>query len=153
MIVIHGEQNFGYNLSETTRARCDKALTLKCDGIICSGGLFNKGQLGVPVSQAMKAYLKGRTETPIYTEEVSLTSIHNVEVLSYLREATIVSSWWHIPRLYLIWKMTNTKTKFVPAKGSLSIKRFFLELLGIYTYLLYLIGFKRELNFRNNRKI
>lgn len=152
-IVIHGEQNYGYALSRDCQARCDKALTLKADAIYCSGGLFNKSQQGVPVSLAMRHYLQYMNcPVPVYSEIKSITSIHNVEQMEWILEATVISSWYHIPRLWLVWKMTKTKTRFVGAPCSFTLKRFFLELLGIYTFLLYILGFKgRELNFRKKR--
>lgn len=159
-IVIHGHQNYGYALSKDSQARCDKALEFFStrllswkDCIYCTGGLFNDKQQGVPVSVAMKRYLEFLgCPVHIFTEEVSITSIHNVEVLSFLPEATVISSWYHIPRLKMIWKMNRTKTQFVGAPCSWTFKRFFLELLGIYTFVLYALGFKnRELNFRKKR--
>lgn len=155
MIVIHGEQNFGYELSKDLKARCDKALEIRKDKeiIVCTGGLFNKEQQGTPVAVAMKEYIGSKNPFIwIITEEGSITSIHNVECLSSLPEATVVSSYYHIPRLWLIWKMTKTKVRFVGAPCSFTLKRFFLELLGIFTFLLYIVGFKsRELNFRKKR--
>lgn len=170
-ILIHGEMNHGYALSKDLQARCDKALefleedvsmifglSLKRKDtswktcIYCVGGLFHPSQQGVPVSVAMKRYLEFMNcDVPIFTEEESITSIHNVERMSWLPEATIISSYYHLPRLKFIWSMTNTKTKFVGAKCSLSLKRIGLELLGIYSALLYGLGFTdREMRFRKD---
>jgi len=151
-VVIHGEMNYGYALTKDLQARCDKALTLKADVIYCSGGLFHPSQQGVSVSVAMKRYLEYMgCDVPIFTEEDSITSIHNVERMAWLSSATIVSSYYHLPRLKFIWSMTDTKTKFVGAKCSLSLKRIGLEFLGIYSALLYGLGFtEREMRFRKN---
>lgn len=163
-IVIHGEMNYGYALTKDLQARCDKALELFNtpmrswnDKIICSGGLFHPNQQGVPVSVAMKHYLEYiGCDVPIYTEKRSITSIHNIERVDAwkLPHAIVISSWYHIPRLWLIWKMSKTEVRFVGAPCSFTLKRFFLELLGIYTFILYALGFKsRELDFRKKRDV
>jgi hypothetical protein len=170
-IIIHGEMNYGFALSKDLQERCDKALefleedvstifglSLKRKNIswktciYCTGGIFHPKQQGIPVSLAMKRYLQFMNcPVEVFTEEKSITSIHNVERMMDIDEATIISSRYHLPRLKFIWSMTNTKTKFIGSKCSLSLKRIGLELLGIYSALLYGFGFTgRELRFRNN---
>ena len=161
--IIHGEMNYGYALSKDLQARCDKAIeifknrwTSYNDCIYCVGGLFHPSQKGVPVSVAMKHYLEymGCDVPMIFTEEDSITSIHNVERMKWVPKATIVSSYYHIPRLKFIWSMTDTKTKFIGAKCSLTLKRIGLEILGIYSALLYGMGFSgRELRFRSKHRL
>jgi len=172
--IIHGEMNYGYALSKDLQARCDKALEVLEEDvstifglslkrkdiswktcIYCVGGLFHHSQQGVPVSVAMKRYLEFMNcDVPIFTEEESITSIHNVERMKWIPEATIVSSYYHIPRLKFIWSMTDTKTKFIGAKCSLTLKRIGLEILGIYSALLYGMGFSgRELRFRSKHRL
>ena len=141
--------NYGYALSKDLQARCDKALEVLEEDVSTIFGLSLKRKV------AMKRYLEFMNcDVPIFTEEESITSIHNVERMSWLPEATIVSSYYHIPRLKFIWSMTDTKTKFIGAKCSLTLKRIGLEILGIYSALLYGMGFSgRELRFRSKHRL
>lgn len=155
-IVIHGHHNYGYHLSPDSVARCNTALKIRTDEtIICSGGLFFPDQEGITVSKAMSHYLG----IDCIQENKSITSIENVEeiikMINITDELLVVSSWYHIPRLWLIWKLIGKrKVKLVPAPAYIPFSRLFLELLGMYTALLYWLGLpKRELLFRKKRAI
>lgn len=159
-IIIHGHNNFGLTLTDDLYRRCNKALSITADAIYCSGGIFFNSQNNIPVSVAMKKYLTGATSLPITTEEYSVTTIENVErLLPYFNssdELVIISSWYHLPRLFIVWKTLgkHLSTSFIGSSARFSIKRLFLEILGIYSVLLYISGFtKRELDFRNKRTI
>lgn len=152
-IIVHGELNNGMMLSNDLKLRCDKARSINLfEPIICSGGIFQESQQGIPVSIAMKSYIGGN----VIAETESITSIDNVErLLPYLKpndQIIVVTSWYHIPRMKFIWKyIGKRKVVIIGAKASFTFKRMFLELLGIYSATLYALGYtEREMKFRNN---
>lgn len=156
-IVIHGEINKGWELSNDLKLRCDTARDLrKFEKVICTGGIFQESQQGIPVSVAMKSYLG---ISNVITEDESITSIDNVEkLLPYFKdtdEITVITSWYHIVRMKFIWKYIGKRNvTLIGSPASFTLKRLFLELLGLYSAVLYSLGFTgRELRFRKKCRI
>lgn len=156
-IVIHGEINKGWELSNDLKLRCDTARDLRIfEKIICSGGIFKESQQGIAVSSAMRVYL-GLTD--VLVENESITSIDNVErLLPYFKdtdEITVVTSKYHVLRMKFIWKYIGKRNvTLIGSPSSFTLKRMFLELLGLYSALLYAVGFTgREMRFRKKCRI
>lgn len=163
-IIIHGELNRKWQLSEELTQRCDYALVTASQNnsviLCCTGGTFSKEQEGIPVSVAMRRYLKNSNiQLRVFIEGQSLTTIDNVEKLIpkllSTDKITVVTSTYHVPRTKLIWFLLGRKlhvvVKGAPAK--LTFLKFGTEVVAIVITLLYAFQFKGlELWFRKKHR-
>ncbi|HNV97105.1 MAG TPA: YdcF family protein [bacterium] len=163
ILIIHGNTNNKYSLSEDSKTRCDLAIDLirknHYDRIIVTGGIFDKSQEGVSVARAMKHYLESQwLEEHIEVEEQSLTTIHNVELLMKTikpeDDVHAVTSDYHVFRTWLIWLLIAKRLiKVIGAKSKIALimlKKLFVELLGIGVVVAYFFKIKfPELYFRD----
>lgn len=151
VLIIHGHGNRSWILSNDSSNRCEQALSVVHQGfnqIICSGGLFNERQRGIPVSLAMKTWLAPHLgDIEIVAEKESLTTIHNSEMclklLSPGDDLFVVTSGYHAWRTKMIWKLIGKrKITLVPVASKISFSKLLTELIAIGVTLCYFIGFK-----------
>lgn len=163
-IIIHGELNRKWQLSEELKRRCDYALVAAPQNnsviVCCTGGTFSKEQEGIPVSVAMRRYLKNSNiHLRVFVEGHSLTTIDNVEKLIPKLlpsdKITVITSTYHVPRTKLIWSLLGRKLHVVVkgAPSKLTFLKFATEVAAIAITLLYAFHFKGlELWFRKKHR-
>lgn len=164
IIVVHGNGNQGYALSQDSVDRCREAISLYysigADRVICSGGLFSLNQKGVGIGLALNSWFinHGLNPTAIVIEDSSLTTIHNVEMVSKMVSGDdiiyAVSSNYHSGRVNAAWKLIGKrKIIFVPAASRITVRKILVEAIGILVLIVYRYGWKfPELFYRQTRR-
>ncbi len=164
IIVVHGNENRGYALSQDSVDRCKETISLYhsigADRIICSGGFFSLSQKEVGIGLAINSWFlsHGLESADIVVEDTSLTTIHNVEMVSKMMGKDdivyVVSSDYHSRRVRLIWNLIGKrKIIFVSAKSRITIKKILVEVIGMMIVIFYHFGWKfPELFYRRTRE-
>lgn len=160
VIIVHGCGNCGFVLDGDSTDRIKKTLELlrmgSYDTIIVTGGIFKESQKNISVAHAMKHTLENCwvTEESIKVGAQSLTTIDNVEKISSLinneDDLTVVTSNYHVFRTQLIWLLVGKRNvKVIGANSKITLKKLFIEVVGIGITIAYAINFKwPELYFR-----
>ena len=163
ILVVHGHQNQGWNLSYDAEARCRKAIELirsdqPFDRIICSGGLFSPEQQGVTIAAAMAQRIREEiVNIDIEEEGESLTTIDNCEKVIQMvgkdNNIFVISSDYHALRTMVIWDLAGKKIKFVSALGRKTVKKYIVEVIGIAVAICWGLGLKwPEMYFRQKAR-